>query len=197
MSLIDLEDARARGVALPDDDGVAQDIIDEQESWLAGVIGQLQGERTEVFEVRPQGPAYDPHGTPRDLWEGRLFLRRTTSAAAVTDNGAAVADAELAYGGQAVRRVSPLAWPLWWTGPLVEVTYEPNDLHAVRKVLYTLLALAVDDKVDSPYSYEQIGQYSYSKGGGRNASVGLSGIRSALAQTLVPRRPALASLPSR
>lgn len=191
--MIDLEDARARGVALPADDAVAQDVIDEQEAWLAAIIGPLEGERTETFQVRPFGPIDDAYS---DLWQGRLFLARTTDAAVVLDNGATVADAVLAYNGQAVRRRSSLNWPLWWTGPLVEVTYEPNDLLAVRRVLYTLTALAVDDRVDSPFSYEQIGQYSYSKGGGRNASVGLPGIRTALAKSLIPRRPGIASLPS-
>jgi hypothetical protein len=75
---ITLADARARGISLPSDDDVAQDIIDEQAAWLARRIGLLEGERTETFYVGLSAT----HGT--------LGLRRPTDTVVLTDAGATV-----------------------------------------------------------------------------------------------------------
>lgn len=180
MSLIVLADARDRGIALPDDDDVAQDIIDEWEAWLGRRIGTLIGERTETFYVGISAT------------HGKLSLRRYTDEVVVTDGGSVV-DTDyyrLVDDGSAIVRkyASPTRW---WTGPYVEVAYTPTDEIEVRRVLYTLLQIAVDPHADTPFNSEQIGAYSYSKGqsAGRSST---DGQRLSLADSLLPKRdPAL------
>jgi len=77
--VITLSEARARAIPLPLDDGVAQDIIDEQEAWLARRIGPLEGSRTETFHVGLGATG------------GKVGLRRPTSSVAVVDGGATLA----------------------------------------------------------------------------------------------------------
>lgn len=172
--MITLAEARARGIELPSDDAVAQDIIDEQESWLARRIGPLEGSRTETFYVG-SGATH-----------GKLALRRYTDAVAVTDAGAAVNTGHYRLiddGSAIVRNYSSPS--NWWTGPYVAVTYEPSDADEVRRVLYLLLAMAVDPHAETPFNSEQIGAYSYSRGQG---SAGSAGQRAALAESLLPKR---------
>jgi len=73
--MITLVEARDRGIELPADDVVAQDIIDEQEAWLARRIGPLEGPRTETFYV---GVA---------ATYGKLGLRRYTDLVTIVDGG--------------------------------------------------------------------------------------------------------------
>jgi hypothetical protein len=176
------EAARERGVALPTDDAVAQDIIDEWEAWLARRIGPLEGSRTETFYVGISATY------------GKLGLRRYTSSVAVTDGGVMV-DTDhyrlVDNGGSVVRKYeSPSQW---WTGPYVAATYTPNDEAEVRRVLLTLLKMAVDPHADSPYNSEQIGQYSYSKGGSQGAA-NVAGQRAALASSLLPKRDPMTTI---
>lgn len=173
MSLIILADARVRVASLPADDDAAQDIIDEQEAWLARRIGLLQGERTETF--------YVGLGEVR----GKLGLARYTSSVTVTDGGTAV-DASLIRlidRGSAVIRTydSPSRY---WTGPYVLVTYTPNDLTEVKRVLYDLIGLSSEPL--TPYESEQIGSYSYRRGG---SAMGTSSAatRAALVSSLLPK----------
>jgi hypothetical protein len=179
--VITLSEARARDIQLPLDDGVAQDIIDEQEAWLARRIGLLEGERTETFYV---GVSATP---------GKLALARYTDSVEVTDGGTAVdaAHFRLVDNGSAIVRtyVSPRRW---WMGPYVEATYEPNDGTEVRRVLFLLLGFAVDEHADSPYDSERIGDYAYSKGGASGRAT--EGSRAALADSLLPKRDPATSI---
>lgn len=173
-------EARARGVAIPADDAVAQDIIDEQEAWLARRIGPLTGARTETFYVGLSAQ------------KGKLALRRYTDSVTVTDAGSAVAAGHFRLidnGSAIVRRYEAPSY--WWTGPYVEVAYTPSDEDEVRRVLYLLLKFAVDPHADSPFNSEQIGGYGYSKGQSAGRST-TDGQRAALADSILPKRdPAL------
>lgn len=175
--MISLSDARARGLPLPADDAVAQDIIDEQEAWLARRIGPLEGERTETFYVGINGTY------------GRLGLRRFTDAVVVTDAGATVNGAliRLIDNGAGFERVYLAPFP-WWTGPYVSAKYTPTDADEVRSVLFDLIALALEP-VSSMQS-ETLGSYAYSRG-----SVGSpTNARAILVSSLLPKRDPLATL---
>lgn len=179
MSLIVLADARARGIDLPSDDGAAQDIIDEQEAWLARRIGPLTGSRTERFY------------TGLAASHGKLGLRRYTDSVAVTDGGSLVATGNyrLVDDGSAIHH-SYQAASQWWSGPYVDAEYEPNDLIEVKRVLYGLLALAAQPP--GVYQSERIGDYSYTKslpGGETVASQ-----RAALVSSLLPKRDSATTL---
>jgi hypothetical protein len=176
--VITLEEARARGIALPADDAVAQDIIDEQEAWLARKLrGPLEGSRTETFHV----------GYNRTT--GKLALARYTDAVTLTDGGVSVAADQfrLVDHGSAIERLET-ASSLWWTGPYVGAVYTPNDEDEVRRVLFDLVAIAATPA--EAHTSEQIGAYSYSGGGvaSRHAS------RAVLASSLIPKRDPLVSL---
>lgn len=182
MSTVTLAEARARGITLPTDDAVAQDIIDEQESWLARRIGPLEGGRTETFYVGV--------GRTRD----KLSLRRYTDSAVVTDGGATVSTDlyRLVDNGSAIVRTYA-AGSRWWTGPYVTATYTPSDLVDVRRVIFQLLALAGETGTpDTGYESETIGDYSYSRGAGGN----LAASKAALVSSLLPKRDPLVSLAS-
>lgn len=183
MSLIALADARARGIALPSDDAVAQDIIDEQEAWLARRIGPLEGDRTETFY------------TGLAATHGKLGLARYTDAVTVTDGGSAVdaANFRLVDNGSAIV-FTYQAPSRWWTGPYVAVTYEPNDVLEVQRVLYGLLSIEAAGSVGTgAYESERIGDYSYTRATGAGASTPASE-RAALASSLLPKRDALTTL---
>lgn len=181
--MITIAEARARGIALPSDDAVAQNIIDETEAWLARRIGPLDGERTETFYVGVSAA------------HGKLSLRRYTDSVDVTDGGSAVAAGHyrLVDNGSAIH-LKYAAPSQWWTGPYVEVTYTPNDEDEVRRVLFMLLAMAVDEHADGPYQSETIGDYSYTKGSA--SSLAGSGTRGALADSILPKRDAATTLHS-
>lgn len=158
MSVLTLEDARLRGLTLPADDGVAQDIIDEQEAWLARRIGLLVGARTETFYVGLGATT------------GKLALSRFTDDVDVTDGGAAV-DAgriRLVDRGSAVI-FSSSAPSRWWAGPYVEVAYTPSDEDEVRKAIADLVGLAAVPV--GPYESETIGAYSYTRGSAKSSPV--------------------------
>lgn len=179
--MISIAEARARGIALPSDDLVAQDMIDEQEAWLARRIGPLEGPRTETFYTGVSGTY------------GKLGLRRYTDSVVLVDGATTVNTGHyrLVDNGSAVQRryESPT---LWWTGPYVTATYTPNDEDEVRKVLFQLVEIQVDPHANTPYNSEQIGAYSYSKGGGAAGVIGIEGQRVALADSILPERdPAL------
>ena len=171
MSLITIAQARARNVPLPVDDTAAQDVIDEQEAWLARRIGPLTGSRAETFYV----------GLSET--RGKLGLRRHTDAVVVTDAGAAVAADQyrLTDDGASIARVYS-APSRWWTGPYVTATYTPNDQAEVESALYDLVALASTPATG--YASEQIGAYSYRKGAG---SVTVAAQRAAIVSALLPK----------
>jgi len=195
-TVVNLSGARARVAGLPADDAVAQDLLDEQEAWLARRIGQLIGARTETFYVGGGASfagAYfsdTPHRS-----RGKLGLRRYTSAATVTDGGAAV-DADqftLIDNGSAIVRsaVSPASW---WNGPYVAATYTPSDEIEVRAALYELLKIEVDAAEHSAgLQSEQLGDYAYTRG-----AVGIdnsrTGRKAVIVSSLLPKRESLVNL---
>lgn len=175
MSLIILAEARARDIALPADDDAAQDIIDEQEAWLARKVGLLQGERTETFYVG------------QSATHGKLGLRRYTDSVVLTDAGAGVAADQfrLIDNGSSVV-LAYIAPSRWWMGPYVTAKYTPTDLSEVRRVLFGLIAL--EAAPPGQYDSETIGSYSYTR-------VGQGGLlpsvqRAALVSSLLPKRDA-------
>jgi len=187
MSLIVLAEARKRVPSLPSDATAAQQIIDEQEAWLARRLGgPLTGSRTETFWVSGDY-RYRP-----ELKTGKLSLSRFTGSVAVEDNGVvvAVADVRLVDRGSAII-ISADVLTRWWTGPYVEVTYTPNDTVEVKRVLYQLIAWEADPP--TVLQGERIGSYSYTQ------ATSLTGIkpqyaRAALLGDLIPRRDPLTSI---
>lgn len=176
-TILDLTEARNRGIGLPADDTAAQNILDETEAWLARRIGLLEGERTETFYVGLQS-VY-----------GRLGLQRFTDAVDVVDANNAVdaAHVTLVDKGASLTRTYSSPSP-YWTGPYVAVTYTPNDLLEVTSALYSLAAL--DDRVtDSAgdITAETIGSYSYVKAAGFNQPTKRQQ-RAAIVASLLPKR---------
>jgi hypothetical protein len=172
--VVNLADARLRGINLPDDDGVAQDILDEQEAWLAQRIGPLTGEIIETFYVGLSDT------------RGALYLRRYADP-----EDYEVVDADLDVDPTHTRLIDDnstvqrtySALSRLWTGPYVVVTYTPSDLTVVRSVLYDLVALKAEPA--GPYESEQIGSYSYRRGKGGGS---MTGTRAALASSILPKR---------
>lgn len=145
---------------------VVENIIDEEEAWLARRIGPLTGARTETFQdLEP---------------DAVLRLRRPTNAVTVTDDGDALTDVELRWRGTRVARTVGS-----WVGD-VAVTYTPNDEQEVRRVLFDLIRLALTDdgSATGAFQSESIGDYSYTlaEGGGVRAS------RERLVRSLLPPR---------
>lgn len=181
MSEISLEDCRARGIGLPADDGAAQDIIDGEEAWLARRIGALVGARTERFFVGI------------GITIGKLGLRRYTDAVSLTDGGAVVNTAtyRLIDLGSAVIHLYTSPNRIW-TGPYVEATYTPNDEDEVRRVLFNLVALSAQPP--SVFESEQIGSYSYRRGGASSATLTPAAQRAAWVSELLPKHDPLLTL---
>jgi len=179
--VVNLADARARGINLPDDDNVAQDILDEQEAWLEQRIGLLAGERTETFYVGLSDT------------RGALYLRRYADPEdyEVIDAGTDVDPdhTRLIDDNSTVQRTYA-ALSRYWTGPYVTVTYTPTDEVAVRSLLYTLVAMSAEPM--TPYESEQIGSYSYRRGKGS-----LTGSRAALAMSVLPKRSPVLTVETR
>ena len=173
--MITLSEARARpGIQLPADDAVAQDIIDEQEAWLARRIGPLEGSRTETFRVGLGATS------------GKLGLRRPATSVSVIDGTTTLGSDKwrLIDSGASLILADTVASP-WWTGPYVAVTYEPNDELEVRKALFDLVALAAQPF--EKHTSEQVGAYSYSGGG----AAGLAAARGVIVSSLLPKRDAM------
>lgn len=178
--MITVAEARTRGIsALPTDDVTAQQIIDEQESWLARRIGPLEGERTETFYVGLSAT------------HGKLALARYTDEVDVTDAGSDVDPSvfRLVDNGSAIV-LSHSASTRWWRGPYVTAKYEPNDTNEVRRVLFDLVSLAAAPV--GPYNSESIGDYSYSHG--LPGSQTDAQTRAALVSSLLPKRDAAFSI---
>lgn len=179
MSLVTIAQCRARGIALPADEVAAQDVIDEQEAYLARKIGPLTGLRTETFYVGLSAT------------HGKLGLARYADEVVLTDGGSAVTTTHyrLIDNGAAVVRTD-VAPSRWWVGPYVVAVYEPNDETAVRGVLFDLIALKAQPT--GSYQSERIGDYGYTRSlpGGQTPE----SIRAGLASSLLPKRDQLATL---
>jgi hypothetical protein len=138
-------------------DADLQDVIDREEDWLATKVGVLTGERTDTFQP---GVTNTP-----------LYLSRLTDSVSVTDNGVAVAAADLIFTpstGCLRRVVGVYPWPYpppetWypsWQGA-VTVCWTPSDGAAVTKGVIDLVRLTT---TETGFDSETIGDYQYSRG---------------------------------
>jgi len=143
MSLVVLADAQDRA-----GESVTQDMIDEEEAWLATQIGPLTGERTETF--------YLPSVLSGTI-DALYLSRRTDSVTEFTADGDAMADYRL-VANYIVERTYDATDS--WVDPLV-VTYTPNDEELVKGVIYDLLTYRT---LPSNLQSVRIGAYSETYG---------------------------------
>jgi hypothetical protein len=143
-----------------------QAIIDREESWLAGRVGQLVGQRVETF------------------WPERvnepLYLRRRAASVAVVDAGVTLTaddDYQFAPSLGVIRRADATSW-----AGSVTVTYTPSDEADVKRVVIELVRMTVSE---TGLQGETIGAYSYTRGGAADRPN-----RAALARGLLVVRPA-------
>jgi hypothetical protein len=149
MSLVVLADAQDRA-----GESVTQDMIDEEEAWLASQVGPLTGERTETFHLPSR-----LHGTIDALY----LSRRTDAIDGFTGDGVALTDYRL-VSGYIIERTYDATES--WSSPLV-ATYTPNDEELVKSVIYDLLTYR---SLPSNLQSVRIGAYSetYATGSGSN-----------------------------
>ena len=142
MSLVTLSDAQDRAGA-----AVTQDMIDEEEDWLASMIGPLTGERTETFFLPTR---------LRGLIDGVYLSRRTDALDSFTSAGDSTVESTdwRLLDGYVVEKVGTST--IAWLDPLV-ATYTPNDESIVKGVIYDLLTYR-----QQPTNLQsiRIGQYS-------------------------------------
>jgi hypothetical protein len=150
-------------------DADLQTVIDREEAWLAGKIGVLTGERTDTFKP---GTTNTP-----------LYLSRRTDSVSVTDDGTAVAAADLLFTPSTgcLRRVAGVwPWPPYppaepwfpcWQGD-VAVTWTPTDSAAIKRAVIELVRGTVGE---TGMESETMGTYSYTRGAsaGRVSRAGL------------------------
>ena len=176
-SLVSVADVRAL-VRSRLSDGDLQVVIDREEAWLAGRIGELTGARTDTF-------------TP-GIGDTPLYLRRRAPSVVLTDDGRTLAASEFLFTPSTgmIRRI----WtpdlqgdPPWrqlylgWAGT-VTATYTPSDEADVERAVIELVRLTVGE---TGFDAESIGDYSYTRG---ESAGRLS--RAGLARGLLVRRPA-------
>lgn len=152
MSLVVLADAQDRAGA-----AVTQDMIDEEEAWLAVQIGPLTGERTETFYLPSR-----LHGTVDAVY----LSRRTDAVDGFTSDGDSLTQHRLVAGYIVERNYDASES---WSDPII-VTYTPNDEELVKSVLYDLLTYR---SLPSNLQSVRIGAYSetYATGGGSGSAV--------------------------
>ena len=121
MSLVVLADAQDRA-----GESVTQDMIDEEEAWLAVQVGPLTGERTETF--------YLPSRLTGTI-DALYLSRRTDAVDGFTSDGTSLTEHRLVAGYIVERNYDATES---WSDPLV-VTYTPNDEELVKGVIYDLL----------------------------------------------------------
>lgn len=170
MSFVPIADVRAL-VDTSLSDGDLQTVINREEADLAGLIGPLDGPRTETFYPEARQP---------------LYLRRPTDAVTVTDVGVTVPGATILLlgGGTRVTRYRSAQTSVagaYWIGP-VTVAYTPNDAARVARVVIELVRLTL---VQTGYEAESIGDYSYSQ---RGSGTSTESQRVRLIAALKPRR---------
>jgi len=151
MSLFMPDEVRARIEVRIDDDPVLQDIMDEEEDWLAHELrGPLTEERTESFPLAG-------FGAPRQY---EVHLARPTDEVEVEDNGVSVAAENIELRGRGwivSRRLGK--GPFY--GPIA-VTYTPTDELRVRSAFIQLLGLRLAQLENaSGFSSELMGSYQY------------------------------------
>lgn len=121
MSLVVLADAQDRA-----GESVTQDMIDEEEAWLASQIGPLTGEVTETFYLPTKLT-----GTVDALY----LSRRTDAVTSFASDGTALTEYRLVENYIVEREYDATES---WDDPLI-VTYTPNDADLVTGVIYDLL----------------------------------------------------------
>ena len=165
-SVTSLAEVRAL-VTTPLSDIDLQAVIDREEAWLTGKVGQLSGPRTDEYL-----PGYGD--TP-------LYLRRRAESVAILDAGVALAASEFVFTPSTgmIRRGWPSA--AGWQAP-VSVTYTPSDLSDVKRVVIELVRGTVGESI---LQSETIGAYSYTRGGTADRPS-----RAGLARSLMVSRPA-------
>lgn len=157
MSLVVLADAQDRA-----GESVTQDMIDEEEAWLAVQVGPLTGERTETYYL-PSRLA----GTVDALY----LSRRTDAVDAFTSDGSALTDYRLVSGYIVERNFDA---DESWDDPLV-VTYTPNDEDVVKGVIYDLLTFR-----SLPTNLQSIRIGAYSETFATGSSGGAGAVRRSL-----------------
>jgi hypothetical protein len=165
-------------------------LILREEAALARQVTDLAGERTQAFYVEDpasSGLYIDAVSLAgySSIWilstpTGPLGLQRPTDAVEVVDGGVALDPSEvrLLRQGTLVERVSGA-----WRGPVVEVTYTPNDLLEVQRVVIELCRITL---TETGYNAESIGDYSYTK---KPAVPGTPDPRKALIRSLMTHLP--------
>jgi hypothetical protein len=150
MSLVVLSDAQDRA-----GESVTQDMIDEEEAWLAVQVGPLTGERTETFYLPSR-----LNGTVDALY----LSRRTDEVDGFTSDGTNLVDYRLVANYIVERNYDA---DESWQDPLI-VTYTPNDTDIVEGVIYDLLTYRT---LPSNLQSIRIGAYSetYATGGGKGS----------------------------
>lgn len=141
-----------------------QDVIDREEATLTRQVTALSGPRTQLYYIgdpATMGLWWDTAAwTPGTrIWimsdrMGPLGLLRPTDAVAVKDNGVTITDTRLLRQGTLVERSAG------WVGPLVEITYTPNDQLEVVRVVIELCRMTM---TETGYQSEKIGDYGYAK----------------------------------
>jgi hypothetical protein len=175
MSELTPDDVREVIPGIPLLDGPLQELIDDEEAWLAARIGPLSGERAQVFrEVRSV--------------QNLRLQRPADTDYTVEDNGVDVtADTFRLRAGWRIGRTLGTYWSIAYPTSIVEVTYTPTDAADVRRAEFTLirLALASYGSVVEGVNQVTIGSFSYSLGTG---SASPRQLRAALLRSL--REPA-------
>ena len=161
----------ATGLSDPD----LQPVIDREESYLARELGApIAGERIQqVWRSRLTASFDDIH-----------LARPTDALTTVTDNGVTIdpADVRLLAAGTIAELVAGS-----WSGPLVELTYTPNDVLQVIRVVIELCRLTLGE---TGFNSEDIGDYRYQRSGILQATATQiqAASRKALVRTLLVSR---------
>jgi hypothetical protein len=151
VSLTSLDDVSAlvkttlEGVSL-------QAVIDREEAYLASEL------RSPLTGIRTQ-KVWRPMARHCADASAILLLRPTDEIDELRDNGDVLdaSDVRLLEGGTAVERVG------YWTGPLVEVDYTPNDAANVVRVVVELCRLTL---TETGFNSESVaGDYQYQRAG--------------------------------
>lgn len=135
-----------------------QFVIDMEEAAIARVLkAPLAGSRTQdIWRWTYPTPANAlvPQGRdPNDIF----LLRPTDSITSIVDNGVTL-DAStyrLLENGCVVERADS-----YWTGPLIAVTYTPNDTLEVKRVVIECCRITM---TSTGFYAERIGEYNYER----------------------------------
>lgn len=156
MSFLTIAQARAAGLGLELSDTDLQDAIDEEEAWLAGKIGPLVGERTQLLPLAYLAPR-----------SSEIRLKRPTDAVEVEQDGVALAEVAVRPDGW---HLAALPEGTRYRGVLA-ITYTPTDELQVRRALKQLLGLTLSAQQAGGLTGETIGTYSYQRSAGTSARV--------------------------